>query len=755
MESQKPLLITDTQSSPHWKALSRTRWRSYIAIPILLQNQVLGLIRLNGKNSEQFDHTHIRRLEPLAHAAAIALGNAQLLEKTQYQATQLQTLQHITQDLTVLQDLDTLLQKIITHALHLLDTDAGGIYLYRPEYNHLEWTIAVNADTLMLGDTLEYGEGFPGHVWATGKAQKIDNYKNWEGKTEKCPALPVAIMGVPIQHGEEFLGVLITRANEKRGTFNEEELILLAQLATHAGIAIHNTHLYAQAQADIAERQRADIERERLLEEIQERALQMQQLMDTVPEGVVLLDTDQHILIATPLGQQALATLSDTAAPHPLTHLNQRPLATYLTPPESGRWHQVDAGSQHYEIVARPLDTGLTPKGWVLVLRDVTEERHLQKQQAQQERLAAIGQLAAGIAHDFNNIMSVIVLYAQVSMRTPNLASNIRERLAIMIEQTHRATNLIRQILDFSRRSTPEQQNFDLVPIFKEEIKLLERTLPANITLQLHYQANDYIINADLTRIQQVIMNLAINARDAMPDGGCLSFNLSHITLPGPHTEPFTEMAAGEWIHLSIHDTGIGIPLHIQPYIFDPFFSTKVPDKGTGLGLMQVRTIVQQYHGHITLTSTAEHGTTFDLYFPAVAATSAQQLPSESQTLPVGHGQTILLVEDNAATRVALCSALELLNYQVIEAANGQAAITEFTQHQSTIALILTDWIMPQMGGRALIHALHNLPGAPPIIVLTSSARPDTALAQIHTAGWFPKPVNLGQLARMLAKHLS
>jgi PAS domain S-box-containing protein len=271
---------------------------------------------------------------------------------------------------------------------------------------------------------------------------------------------------------------------------------------------------------DITERKQAETERTQLLMQIQEQAQRVQQIVDTVPEGVLLLDAEGHIVLANPTAAGDLLALASAQVGDILTHLGNRPLDELLTSPPKGLWHELAANGQIFQVIARSLETGPTPGGWVLVIRDVTQQRELDRRVRQRERLAAVGQLAAGIAHDFNNIMATIILYAQMTARSEELPADIRERMATIDQQARHATNLIRQILDFSRRSAIKRQPLDLLPFLKEQVQLLERTLPESIRIELAYEPGEYIVVADLTSMQQMMTNLALNARDAMPQGG-------------------------------------------------------------------------------------------------------------------------------------------------------------------------------------------------------------------------------------------
>ncbi len=418
---------------------------------------------------------------------------------------------------------------------------------------------------------------------------------------------------------------------------------------------------------------------------------------------------------------------------------------------------ELEQAGRTFELVSRPIEVGPTSGGWVLVIRDVTQERETRAQMQQHERLAAVGQMAAGIAHDFNNIMAVIVLYSQMSLRAPGVPAKVRERLSTVVQQSHRATDLIDQILDFSRRAVLERRPLDLVPLLKEQAKLLERTLPESIRVEMAYESDEYTINADPTRIQQAIMNLAVNARDAMPDGGELKVTLKRVMVSPGQRPPLPEMEPGDWVLLTVSDNGVGIPEEALSHIFEPFFTTKAVGKGSGLGLAQVYGIVRQHGGHIDVESLLRQGTLFSIYLPALAVDKQEDLPADEMQLMRGRGETILVVEDQLATQEALVSCLEELNYQVLTAANGRDALAVYRQARDEIALVLTDMVMPEMGGRVLSQQLRQL--SPDVKVVVVSGYPlDNETKNMQSpdfVGWLRKPVALDRLALVVAQVLA
>jgi len=365
--------------------------------------------------------------------------------------------------------------------------------------------------------------------------------------------------------------------------------------------------------------------------------------------------------------------------------------------------------------------------------------------------------------------------------QTPDVSPRNREWLATINRQARHATNLIQQILDFSRRAVLERRPLDLSPLLKEHVELLKRTLPENIQIVLAYGPDEYTVNADPTRAQQALMNLAVNARDAMPEGGNLRIGLERIrvqpggTYPpqpprsgGEVPPPLPGMKAGEWVQVTVADTGSGIPPDVLPHVFDPFFTTKAPGEGSGLGLAQVHGIVKQHEGEIGVQSQVGQGTTFTIYLPALPVHPAEALTRELPALAKGQGDTILVVEDDAAARKALVDSLELLNYRVLAAANGQEALAALEQpppdppagegeeRGGKVALVLSDVVMPGMGGVTLLQALRQRGLAVKVVLLTGHPL-EKKLEELRAQGmieWLPKPPSLEQLAQVVARVL-
>ncbi|KAA3661820.1 MAG: PAS domain S-box protein [Chloroflexi bacterium] len=409
-------------------------------------------------------------------------------------------------------------------------------------------------------------------------------------------------------------------------------------------------------------------------------------------------------------------------------------------------------GALYWELnsIAGVKEPGGKITHFVAVKEDITERKQREKEHVRQERLAAVGQLAAGIAHDFNNVMAVITLYADLLLSSSNFSADQTEKIKIIKQQAIHASDLTQQILDFSRRSIQEPQSLDLKALLKEMLKFVERTIPENVQIDFDFPDGDYKVNADPAQLQQAITNITINARDAMPEGGSLNLKLIRLKLRAGEKRPCANMANGEWIKLIISDSGIGIAPEAVPHIFEPFFTTKEVGKGTGLGLAQVYGIVQQHEGCITVASKLGEGSAFTIYLPALE-TAVPNITSPS-TIPQGHGETILLVEDNKVLLEATRTVLESLNYDVCPAENGEVALDIYRSRPNNIQLILADVMMPKLDGFELVKMLQQQSPPPKVILMSGFPKDLGLLAEMKqfVGGWISKPLNVRKLAETL-----
>lgn len=456
------------------------------------------------------------------------------------------------------------------------------------------------------------------------------------------------------------------------------------------------------------------------------------------------------MLLANPVAQTFLPVLVGEVRDGILTQLGRQSLDVLLRPgaaPVSGLEVAALKNDRIFTVTVQAIGDGGRSSGWVLLIRDVTKEREQQQQMQTQDRLATVGQLAAGIAHDFNNIMSIITLYSGTLAKYPN-HPKYNEYLEGIAEQAKHAARLVGQILDFSRRSVIKRSWLDLLPFTKEVVKLLRRTLPETINIMLTAEPEQYAVRADPTRLQQVLMNLAVNARDAMPNGGELTISLTRHTVQESDHSP-VGLAAGEWISLIITDTGGGIPADFIPRIFEPFFTTKQPGQGTGLGLAQVYGIVKQHGGEIGVRSVVSQGTTFTIYLPALEETTPEPETSPEQILSVDlKNTTILLVEDDSGTRAAIQDVLEPTGCQVLVASTGLKALKLIGERENEIDLVITDMIMPELGGVELYKTISKRQLDIELIFMTGYPLTEESrqLLEQREVVWLQKPFTNSQL---------
>jgi PAS domain S-box-containing protein len=349
---------------------------------------------------------------------------------------------------------------------------------------------------------------------------------------------------------------------------------------------------------------------------------------------------------------------------------------------------------------------------------DITEQRRLEEQFRQSQKMEAVGQLAGGVAHDFNNILAAIMMQVQLAEMTPDLPEEVRQLHDDIRGSAERAAHLTRQLLAFSRRQVMQPRHLDLNEVVTSITKLLQRTVGEDIQLQLHLASTPLQVHADAGMLDQVLLNLVVNARDAMPDGGRIVIETGTTVLSGDAIRNGTELPEGRYVHLRVRDNGCGIPPELLPRLFEPFFTTKQPGKGTGLGLATVFGIVKQHRGSVDVTSSVGHGTTFEILFPEGQV--RPDLQAAPQPVARGGTETLLLVEDEPIVRMLIRAVLERAGYRVLEASTGVEALRVWEQHRDSIDLLFTDIVMPDgMNGRALAARIRSdRPGLP--VVFTS-----------------------------------
>jgi two-component system, cell cycle sensor histidine kinase and response regulator CckA len=480
----------------------------------------------------------------------------------------------------------------------------------------------------------------------------------------------------------------------------------------------------------------------------------LQRILDAVPDGIVLLDNAGRVTLANPAGQILLQRLANVQVGETVTTLGDKSLTSLLSASESLSY-PLQYAEGHFELLARPITLEKGEGDWALLLRDVTAEHEYEQYMEVQQRLATVGQLAAGIAHDFNNVMGIIILYTELVQKTAVLSESEQKKMNIIDEQALHASSMINQILDFSRHSVMERMPLDLLPLLKEMVKLLQNILPETIQIELAYESDAFVVAADPTRLQQALMNILLNASDAMPDGGRLRLALSHLSVAPDRPAPAPDLGSGDWAQITIADEGMGIAQEHLPRIFDPFFTTKDPGKGTGLGLAQVYGIVKQHDGSIIVDSRVGEGATLTIYLPMIGDPAApDQKPVGIDPTILGT-ETILLVEDNNILRGSVTDTLSELGYHVLEAENGAVALTILESEHEKIDLIISDVVMPQMGGVVLYQNIKQKYPTLPLLMMTGYPLGEEA-PELAGLPWIAKPFSvqvLGAKVRALLRN--
>ncbi len=500
-----------------------------------------------------------------------------------------------------------------------------------------------------------------------------------------------SLMYASVRNGPRVIGVLSIQSYTPNA-YTEEDLGTLQALADHCGGAL--------------ERIRAEFENQKLAAFAQ---FNPNPVLELAADGKVNYFNDAALQMARLLGKK-----------HPAEFL----------PAETAAWVKdcLATGESRVRIESAIQNRNILWSFFPVMAAgivhcyatDITERQNLEAQLRQAQKMESVGQLAGGIAHDFNNILTVIQGHTTLLGMTGNLSGDAQESTHQIGLAAERAANLTRQLLTFSRRQIIQPKNLDLNEVVNTMTKMLRRLLGEDITLQVNYTAALPRVHADPGMMEQILLNLAVNARDAMPKGGRLFVDTSVFTVDKAYAEQHPEAIVGEFVCLAVKDTGTGIAPETLARIFEPFFTTKDVGKGTGLGLATVYGIVQQHRGWIKVASTLGQGTLFQIFLPTAGARAAAQDAQVGEPRVRGGKETVLVVEDEAPLRTLVRSVLERYGYRVIEAVSGVAALPIWEQHKEKIQLLLTDMVMPHgISGRELADKL--IAAKPELKVIYSS----------------------------------
>lgn len=394
-------------------------------------------------------------------------------------------------------------------------------------------------------------------------------------------------------------------------------------------------------------------------------------------------------------------------------------------------------------------------KLYTVIIRDVSEKKKLESQFLRAQRMESIGTLAGGIAHDLNNVLSPILTAVELlQMRFTDESS--QRLLSILHTNAVRGSQMIKQVLSFARGVEGDYAPLQPRHLVKEIIKILTDTLPKNIMITSSISAELWSVMGDATQLHQVLMNLCVNARDAMPGGGEMRIEAENVTVDDQYAGMNVGSKPGRYVCLSVIDSGVGIPEPNLSKIFDPFFTTKEQGQGTGLGLSTVAGIVRSHGGFVNVYSEEGKGSGFKIYLPAIESMQAQSAQAAKLDLPMGNGELILVVDDEKAILEITKETLMVFGYKVLTASDGTEALALFAQHQDEVRCVITDMMMPFLDGPATIRALRRL--SPNLkIIVTSGLKANGKSAEIAQFGintFLQKPYTAEALLKALAAEL-
>jgi len=412
----------------------------------------------------------------------------------------------------------------------------------------------------------------------------------------------------------------------------------------------------------------------------------------------------------------------------------------------------------HYteEMMITPVkDAGGAITHFIAIKQDISERKLLQEQYLKAQRLESLGMLAAGIAHDLNNMLAPIIFAGPLLRRRLTDEKDLRV-ISMLESSAERGAALVKQVVAFAQGGTNTLRITQLKHVARDVVALAQNSFPKSIRIQSSIPTDAWPVMANPSQIHQVLLNLCVNARDAMPDGGTLTVALANRTLSLEDTAKLPESHPGEWLVISVGDTGTGIPPDVLPRIFDAFFTTKAKGKGSGLGLTTVRTIVQAHHGFIKVESESGRGTTMRIFLPA-SREHAPDEPAAASALPEGQGELILLVDDDPSVRESMEVVLRQGNYRVLACGDGVEAIVLYQSQTGKIDLVITDVDMPNLNGAVLASTLMQLQPNLRIIAisgLASAANATVTEARRHARAFLQKPFGASELLRAVQEVL-
>ena len=755
--THRPVFSTRAMDDPRLdtETMAHFPMRSILFVPMIVKGEPIGGLILSWWNDEHhFSASELRLVEGISRQAGLAIEHTRLYREARQQASRMRSLAELGGVLSETLDLDLVAQRTVDNIRQAVDASMSVLYYLEPGSGNLV-SLAVSGDTHgVLGSPVVFASGTGAVALAVrGRApfvtsnvledERVTYSSDMRKRVEQAPFR--SVLAVPLQIRERVIGALAVCDRTGR-IYAEEEIRLTQSFADRAAVAMENARLYR---------------------EIRDARDFLQSITENSADAIVTADEEGRVTYFSPGAEEIFGYTSERVKGRPVADFYDGGLGqaqdVMSRLRRDGRirnqelvFHRSDGRSVAVSSSLSLLrDSAGAIIGTVGILKDVSERRELEEQLRQSQKMDAVGRLAGGIAHDFNNLLTVITGRAQIMLARLRPDEPMHREVKLVRTTAERAAALTKQLLAFSRKQVLKPQVLDLNTIVENMEPMLRRLIGEDIDLAAVPDPALGRTKADPGQIEQVIVNLAVNARDAMPGGGKLTIETANVELDEAYSTRHIHVRPGRYVMLAVSDTGIGMDEATRSRVFEPFFTTKEPGKGTGLGLATVYGIIQQSAGIVHLYSEPGHGTTFKIYLPRVdEELGVPEAPGEAKI--AGGDETILLVEDEPEVRALSRDILNALGYRVLEAPSAEEAMLIAEHHQGPIALLLTDVIMPRLSGRALVERL--CPARPELRALYMSGYTDDAIVHhgILDSGtpFIEKPFTPDGLARKVREVL-
>jgi two-component system, cell cycle sensor histidine kinase and response regulator CckA len=655
----------------------------------------------------------------------------------------------IVRAVSITENLDELLRRIHAALTEVLDADNCFVALHDPATGMFHFPFFVDKfDPPPPPQRLD--RSCTAYVFRSGRAASIPQQEFTllaeTGEVELVGTPSASWLGVPLHTPSSTIGVLVVQNYHRENAYDERDLQFLSSVGGQIALAI---------------------ERKRAEERVRDSEARLRVLVEQLPAVLWTVDKKLRFTSALGLGLAQLGLKPNEIVGASLTEYfgtedpSFAPISAHRRAIAGERVaFSLEWKENSYACHVEPLkDSEGRVQGAICMSLDVTDRKKLEEQFRQAQKMEAVGRLAGGIAHDFNNLLMVIQGYADLLAERLPAGESLRRNAEQIQAAAQRAAGLTRQLLAFSRKQILAPKVLNVNSVVAEMEKMLRRVIGEDIELQTVSTQDLWLVKADRSQVEQVIMNLAVNARDAMPHGGRLTIETANVEFDSAMSKAAAAIAPGKYVMLAVTDNGIGMDEKTKAHIFEPFFTTKEKGKGTGLGLATVYGVVKQSGGYVWVYSEPGHGTTFKIYLPQIAEEvpiSGQDPVANPRSLPKG-SEVILLVEDEAGVRELAREYLETSNYTVLVAEDGHTALELAAMHAGPIHLLMTDVVMPGIGGRELADRMTRL--RPGIKVLYMSGYTEQAVSQQGILGddavLLQKPFTLATLATKLCEILT